>query len=101
MTLTEIRLKCIIDSIIDLGGESDYPTLYVEVKKHNKFKAENFASNENMEGTIRKIIQEHSSDSKTYNPQNPDIFYSVGGIRSGIWGLRKSYLQKQTLNKLK
>lgn len=37
---------------------------------------------------IRKNIEDHSSDSMNYKGKE-DIFYSVGGIGSGEWGLRK------------
>lgn len=38
--------------------------------------------------TIQRTIQNHSSDSVGF--RGPDIFYTVKGIGSGIWGLRSS-----------
>ena len=37
---------------------------------------------------VSDTIQKHSSDSKTFKSSEPDVFYSVNGIGSGIWGLR-------------
>lgn len=40
--------------------------------------------------TVQRTIQNHSSDSTTFNTANleKDIFFSVQGIGSGYWGLR-------------
>lgn len=39
---------------------------------------------------IRRTLESHSSDSEAFNNKK-DLFYSVDGIGSGVWGLR-SYL---------
>lgn len=40
------------------------------------------------EPSIRRTLEQYSSDSKAYIKTNPDYFYSVDGIGSGHWGLR-------------
>jgi hypothetical protein len=39
---------------------------------------------------VRRAIEDHSSDSENYRTGRLDLFYSVGGIRSGRWGLRSA-----------
>ena len=50
------------------------------------------------ESSIRRDLQEHSSDTETYkhNPYKEDLFFSVHGLRSGIWGLRNYFTDTQS-----
>lgn len=88
MTLTEKRLKCIVQALENLGGKAPYQLLYEEIKKCKEFQIQNFSTEKNFQATVRKMIQDHSSDSDGYDNKNKDLFYSVDGIGSGVWGLR-------------
>lgn len=88
MNLSEKRLKCIIKALEDLGGKAPYNLLYQEVKKCKDFNIENFANEKNFQASVRRLIQEHSSDTDIYKKENKDLFYSVSGIGGGFWGLR-------------
>lgn len=37
---------------------------------------------------VSREIQSHSTDAQSYVEGNDDLFYSVEGIGSGVWGLR-------------
>ena len=40
------------------------------------------------EATIRRTLEDHSSDSKNYRG-GPDVFYMLEGVGKGVWALRK------------
>jgi putative restriction endonuclease len=40
------------------------------------------------DATMRGTIERHSSDSRNFEGRE-DLFYSVGGIGNGVWGLRR------------
>lgn len=95
MKLKDKRLLLIIEALKYNNGVSNYKNIYDYLRDIPDFKYENFKNEINFQGTVRAIIQENSSDSTTFNGQN-DIFYSVNGLRSGLWGLRN---YSETLNK--
>ena len=71
----------IIHALENLGGVSSLSNIYEEVKRirpspHPK----------SMNAIIRGTIEKSSSDSEAF--QGQDIFFSVHGLGSGIWGLR-------------
>jgi hypothetical protein len=70
-------LHDISDALAALGGVAHYDDLYLEVRKQD---AGNFP--ENWKQLIRKTVQKHSSDSKTF--QGKVVFYSVEGIGAGV-----------------
>jgi len=72
----------IILAFENLNGVSGYPELYEEVKK-----IRNGPLPESWQETIRGTIERNSSDSQAFTGGN-DLFYSVEGLGSGIWGLR-------------
>ena len=64
------------------GGNAHYSSIYAEYER--------ITGRPLTDGTkagIRKCIEDHSSDSDNYKGID-DIFYSVAGKGSGIWGLR-------------
>lgn len=90
-TRSERRLEIIIDVINGLGGTASYPDIYRELTNKSEFYPDDFASEGNLQATVRQIIQEHSSDSSIYKSSNKDIFYSVKGVDKGVWGVREEY----------
>ncbi len=67
----------------NLGGEASYTQLYAEVAK---LREGNLAKT--WKATVRKTVEDHSSDSGNRNKNKPDLFYSVNGIGGGRWALR-------------
>lgn len=84
------RLEAIVDAFKKIGGEGKIEDIFDVVKDDPRFKFHKFSNDSSAKGSIRLIIQEHSSDTKIYKDINEDLFYSVEGIGKGIWGLRKS-----------
>ncbi len=67
----------------NLGGWATYDDLYAELKR---IRHEDFT--QSWKATVRNIVESHSSDSENWSPNRPDLFYSVNGLGSGVWGLR-------------
>lgn len=78
-------LQDITTSLINLGGIAHYDDLYPEIKR-----VRGGVFPESWKQIIQRNIQDHSADSNGY--RGLDLFYSVNGIGSGVWGL-KSQLQ--------
>lgn len=78
-------LDDISSALANLGGIAHYDTLYPEVKKIRPGTLP-----ESWKQIIQRTIQDHSADSDGFKGNN--VFYSVKGIGSGVWGLR-SHLQ--------
>jgi predicted restriction endonuclease len=74
-----------IDEIIKayefLGGIAPYSKVYKFIKENT---SRNLPSS--WKAIIRKIVEDHSSDSKNF--KGKDLFYSVDGLGKGVWGLR-------------
>ena len=77
-------LNDITTALSNLGGIAQYDDLYPEVKKVRAG-----ILPDSWKQIIQRTIQQHSTDSVGY--KGHDVFYSVKGIGSGVWGLR-SYL---------
>ena len=77
----------ILQAMEELGGYASLSDLYERIEL-----VRNEPLAETWRGTVRRTIQQYSSDSVTFTGE--DLFYSVAGIGSGIWGLRE--LQVQT-----
>lgn len=72
----------IVDSLASLGGLSHYSELYDKISEKRK---KNLPPS--WKSIIRRNVQYHSSDSNAFRGK-ADLFYSVEGIGSGVWGLR-------------
>src|SRR5688572_11665506 len=66
-----------------LGGLSHYASLYEEMEK-----IRGTPMDRSKRATIQRTIQDHSPISAGYKNKK-DIFYSVDGLGSGVWGLTK------------
>ena len=70
-----------------LGGRAALSAIYGEVER------DGFGGlTKRWRATVRNTIERHSSDSANWNPNQPDVFYSVDGLGSGTWGLRRAML---------
>jgi hypothetical protein len=76
----------IVTAFEKLGGTARYGELYENVSKIRGGKLPR-----SWQATIRQSIESHSSHSRNY--RGNDLFYSVGGIGSGHWGLRERVLR--------
>lgn len=76
----------IVQAMEALGGYASYSDLY---RKIREIRPEPFTPA--WQASVRQIVESNSSDSNNFRGR--DVFYSVNGIGSGIWGLR-SYAQK-------
>ncbi|PBJ12207.1 HNH endonuclease [Flavobacterium sp. ACN6] len=74
-------IEDIIKAIKNLNGYGHYSEINLEIEKiRQNLKGE-------WKAVVRRIIQQHSSDSKSWL-EKKDVFYSVDGIGKGVWGLR-------------
>ncbi len=83
---TTKALEEIIASLKDLGGQASLNDIYNRIEYRGKLPALQNAID--YKASVRSEIYKHSSDCDAYVDGNEDIFISVGGKRSGIWGLR-------------
>lgn len=95
LNLSEERLKSIIDAFKSIGGQGKLGDVFDIIKNDSRFHYERFSNKSSAEGSIRLIIQEHSSDTEIYKDSNKDLFFSIDGIGKGNWGLRNI---KKSLN---
>ena len=72
----------VIEALKALGGIASYSQIYDYIEKNTHRNL-----TKNWKATVRKTIEDHSSDSKNFRGE--DIFYSVEGLGKGIWGLRE------------
>ncbi|KSU49929.1 HNH endonuclease [Exiguobacterium indicum] len=74
-------LEDIITALKNLNGISHYKPLYEEISRirEQPLSAE-------WKSTVRNTIETHSQDSKNFTNKS-NIFYSVNGLSSGVWGL--------------
>lgn len=80
----------VIDVIQLLGGKAHYNDIYRVMYQRQIM---NFEENPHWQAAVRQNIERFSSDSKAYSGKK-DIFYSVEGKGSGVWGIREEYLRK-------
>ena len=66
-----------------LGGKGHLEDIYRKIEERNVMNL----YYKTWKNTIRRTIEQHSSDFKAFEGRSDD-FYSIYGIRSGVWGLR-------------
>ena len=74
-------LEYVITALKNLGGEASLTDIYKEYGKLS-----GVPLTDSKKASIRRTIQSHSSDTKSFKGYN--IFYSVEGRYKGTWGLR-------------
>lgn len=73
----------ITQALTILGGVARLADIYEEVKKIRPQ-----PHPESLDAIIRGTIEQHSSDSAKFSGK--DLFFSVKGLGSGVWGLRSA-----------
>jgi len=68
----------------NLNGQGALKEIYSEYEK---------IAGQVVESTIRRTLQQYSSDSNVFL-QKEDLFFSVAGIGKGVWGLRNFIVQE-------
>ncbi|QYJ04221.1 HNH endonuclease [Nocardioides panacisoli] len=75
-------LEDISDALRTLGGSATLAQIYDEAAQRRGVQRTNVT-----EATVRRMIQDHSSDSQGFK-HGTDLFFSVQGLGAGVWGLR-------------
>ena len=78
-------LDDVVDAFRELNGIATYSQLYPAVQRRRKGQLP-----PNWEASVRREVEQHSSDSQAYTTGMPDLFFSVDGIGRGRWGLRNN-----------
>ena len=86
-------LSEIIESLKELGGKGHLNAICQHMKMRAKLAS--IKTNPTWESAVRATIQSHSSDTQSYKEGNSDLFYSVEGLGSGVWGLRENDIPKE------
>jgi hypothetical protein len=76
----------IVTALTNLNGVASLVDIYQEVRQ-----VRSSPHPESLTAIVRGTIEEHSSDSAKY--KGKDLFFSVKGLGSGIWGLRSFVTQ--------
>lgn len=76
-------LDWIVDAMTQLGGDATYEDLYHQIQLIHPGPL-----SKEWKASVRKTIENYSSDSDNFRETHEDIFKSVGGKGSGHWGLR-------------
>ncbi len=79
------NLSEILAALCALGGQASLSALYQYMETRGNLPY--IQTNANWRQSVSTTIQRHSSDTQTYDGAE-DLFYSVNGLGSGIWGLR-------------
>ena len=82
---SKTRLDQIIESMRSRGGEASLNEIYKDIESQD---SRSLSSGQ--QGGIRKEIEKHASESLNWERygRQEDLFYSVGGLGLGVWGLR-------------
>ena len=86
-------LSEITEALKSLGGRAHLNDICRVIKERGKLQS--ILTNPTWDRSVSREIQAHSSDSQTYVDGNDDLFYSVEGIGSGVWGLRNYQPESQ------
>ncbi len=77
----------VVAALKKLGGEASLAEIYDCVRSIRKAGSRTLPVS--TDAVIRRELENNSSDSESFTG-NFDLFYSVDGIGSGIWGLKKT-----------
>jgi hypothetical protein len=75
----------VVEALRVLGGSSSLSSIYDAVRSLRI--REGRSTPITLEAIVRRELEYNSSDSESYKKKH-DLFYSVEGLGSGIWGLR-------------
>lgn len=85
-------LEKVIYALNELDGMAKYPDIYKKIEE-----LEGQKLTDGRKAGIRKMVEDHSSDSKNFKGE--DIFYSAQGTGKGFWGLRPQYRKGKNADK--
>jgi hypothetical protein len=74
-------------ALVELGGKSSLGEIYRVVARIRREAGRSVP--QSIEATIRRTLEDHSSDSENYRPGRADLFWMPEGRGKGIWALRK------------
>lgn len=83
MVMKKTWLDWIVEAMTQLGGNAIYEDLYHQIQL---IRPPLFTKQ--WKASVRKTIENNSSDSDNFGENNQDVFKSIGGKGSGHWGLR-------------
>lgn len=72
----------LVDALQALGGTATLDEIYLEVRRRRTNLTPQW------QASVRGTLEHASSDSDTYRPGAPDLFYMAGRKGEGRWGLR-------------
>lgn len=96
MPQTITNLEEIIASLKEIGGQGSLEEICAQIEKRGILPA--LKNAKDYKASVRAEIYRHSSDCDAYVEGNEDIFVSIEGKGSGIWGLRNMISRKHPLN---
>lgn len=79
-------LSEITEALKSLGGKGHLNDICRVIKERGKLQS--IITDPDWDRQVSHELQAHSTDTQSYVEGNDDLFYSVDGIGSGIWGLR-------------
>lgn len=79
-------LSEITEALKSLGGKGHLNDICRIMKERGKLQS--ILTNPAWTNAVSREIQSHCTDAQSYVEGNDDLFYSVEGIGSGVWGLR-------------
>lgn len=79
-------LSEITEALKRLGGKGHLNDICRVMQERGKLQS--IFTNPAWTNAVSREIQSHSTDAQSYVEGNDDLFYSVEGIGSGVWGLR-------------
>lgn len=79
-------LSEITEALKSLGGKGHLNDICRVMKERGKLQS--ILTNPAWTNAVSREIQSHCTDAQSYVEGNDDLFYSVEGIGSGVWGLR-------------
>lgn len=72
----------------ELGGVAHLNDIYRKIESiHDE------PLSDTWQNTVRRTLQQHSSDTRTYRHSYADLFQSADGLHQGVWALRETQEQ--------
>ncbi len=71
----------VVSAFVELGGTAHLSSVYDHIERHRTDLSRTW------KGTVRRTIENHSSDSEAFLDKE-NLFYKIGELGSGMWGLR-------------
>ena len=79
-------LDAVRTALENLGGAANLGEIYDEIERLFPEMIEGLTT---WNAIVRRTIQEQSSDTESFRENKDDLFYSVDGLGSGNWGIRR------------